>query len=76
MVKVTFLGTNGWFDTQTGNTISILIESSRFYIVLDAGIGIYKLNEYAKKKKPVYVFLSHFHLDHVVGLHTLPMYNS
>lgn len=76
MVEVIFLGTNGWFDTKTGNTISILIKSSKYYIVLDAGNGIYKLKRYAKKKKPVYVFLSHFHLDHIEGLHTLPLHKS
>lgn len=73
MVKVIFLGTNGWFDTGTGNTISILVESSKYYIVLDAGNGIFKLGRYVKEKKPVYIFLSHFHLDHIEGLHTLPL---
>jgi ribonuclease BN (tRNA processing enzyme) len=71
MIKVVFLGTNGWFDTDTGNTISILVDTSKFYIVLDAGNGIHKLSRYTTKAKPVYIFLSHFHLDHVAGLHTL-----
>lgn len=71
MAKVVFLGTNGWFDTKTGDTISILIDTTKFYIVLDAGNGIHKLRQYAMENKPVYLFLSHFHLDHVAGLHTL-----
>lgn len=71
MPKITFLGTNGWYDTKTGNTISVLIETGNFYIVLDAGYGFSKISQYAKDDKPVYVFLSHFHLDHVIGLHTL-----
>ena len=71
MVKVTFLGTNGWFDSETGNTISILVETPDFHIVLDAGMGIHRLNRYNREDRPVYIFLSHFHLDHIAGLHTL-----
>ncbi len=70
-MKVRFLGTNGWFDTATGNTICTLLESSDCYVVLDAGNGIYKLDRYIHDKKPVYLFLSHFHLDHIEGLHTI-----
>lgn len=69
--KAIFLGTNGWYDTQTGNTISVLIDAPEGYIILDAGNGIYKADRYIKRNKPVYLFLSHFHLDHVVGLHVL-----
>jgi ribonuclease BN (tRNA processing enzyme) len=40
---------------------------------LDAGNGISKLRQYIGVDKPVYIFLSHFHLDHISGLHTLSM---
>jgi len=70
-IKITFLGTNGWYDTKTGNTICILIECPEYYIVLDAGNGFGKLDKYIDQSKPVYLFLSHFHLDHIIGLHTL-----
>lgn len=72
-MDVIFLGTNGWYDTQTGNTVCVLVRSAKFDIVLDAGTGFYKLDQYIRdqKKKPVYLFLSHFHLDHVIGLHTM-----
>lgn len=71
-ITIHFLGTNGWYDTKTGNTICILIETPREYVVLDAGNGIHKLDQYIKSSsKPIYLFLSHFHLDHVVGLHVL-----
>ncbi len=71
MIKISFLGTNGWYDTDTGNTICVLIETGNEYIVLDAGDGIYKLDRYIKARKPIYVFISHFHLDHLSGLHVL-----
>lgn len=71
-VKIVFLGTNGWYTTETGNTVCTLIETEKSYIVLDAGNGIYKLDNYIKNsRKPVYLFLSHFHLDHIEGLHIL-----
>lgn len=70
-MKIGFLGTNGWHTSKTGNTPCILIDSREGYIILDAGNGIYKIDEYIKEEKPIYLFISHFHLDHVSGLHTL-----
>lgn len=70
-MKITFLGTNGWYDSDTGNTPSILIDTKDHYIVLDAGFGIADLNTYLVEDKPLFLFLSHFHLDHTCGLHTL-----
>jgi len=70
-MRVTFLGTNGWYDTETGNTLCTLIETRKEYIILDAGNGLYKIDKYIKTKKPIYLFLSHFHLDHIIGLHIL-----
>ena len=72
-MKVIFLGTNGWYDTDTGNTICILIKTTEYDLILDAGYGFYKIDRYATEgnEKPAYLFLSHFHLDHITGLHTL-----
>ncbi len=70
-ITVRCLGTNGWYDSKTGNTICLLIETPNEYILLDAGNGLYKADQFIKTAKPVYLFLSHFHLDHVEGLHTL-----
>jgi len=74
-MKIVFLGTNGWYDTQTGNTLCILIETEREYIVLDAGSGIWKLDRYINDDKAIYLFLSHLHLDHIMGLHSLNKFN-
>jgi ribonuclease BN (tRNA processing enzyme) len=70
-MEIVFLGTNGWYDTHTGNTICILIKTREHYIIFDAGSGIHKIDDFYKKKKPAYLFLSHFHLDHIFGLHIL-----
>lgn len=74
-MKVVFLGTNGWYDTETGNTTCILIETKKEFIILDAGNGLYKIDKYIKTKKPIYLFLSHFHFDHIIGLHILNKFN-
>ena len=70
-MKVTFLGTNGWYDTVTGNTCSVLIQAKDYDIILDAGNGIAKADQYIAQDKPAYLFISHFHIDHIAGLHTL-----
>jgi ribonuclease BN (tRNA processing enzyme) len=70
-MELRLLGTNGWYDTKTGNTTCILVDSKDYYLILDAGNGIYKLDRFMKKPKPVILFLSHFHLDHCAGLHIL-----
>jgi len=70
-MKVTLLGTNGWYDTETGNTICTLIQTEHFDILLDAGNGIHRAEDFVGGGKPVYLFLSHFHIDHIEGLHTL-----
>ena len=70
-MKIKFLGTNGWYDTSTGNTLCTLLESDKYHVVLDAGNGFYKLDRYIGKEQPVFLLLSHFHLDHILGLHTL-----
>ncbi|MFB0523564.1 MAG: MBL fold metallo-hydrolase [Candidatus Bathyarchaeia archaeon] len=71
MVKITFLGTNGWYSTSLANTSCVLIDSEQSYVVLDAGDGLYKLDRHIKNEKPIYLFLSHLHLDHIIGLHVL-----
>ena len=74
-MKIIFLGTNGWYDTSTGNTSCILVESEDYHIIFDAGNGFYRLDRHLKEDKPVFLFLSHFHLDHIVGLHILDKFS-
>src|SRR3989339_1249834 len=68
-MKIIFLGTNGWYTTPTGDTPCILIDSKDHYVIFDAGNGIYKIDQYIKEDKPISLFLSHFHIDHISGLH-------
>ncbi len=70
-MQVTFLGTTGWFDTPAGNTVSVLLKARDYDVIFDAGNGIARADRYISQKKPVFIFLSHFHIDHIAGLHTL-----
>jgi len=74
-MRLTFLGTNGWYDSGTGNTPSALLETEKYYIIFDAGFGLAKVGDYIKDDKPIFLFLSHFHIDHICGLHALPKFN-
>jgi ribonuclease BN (tRNA processing enzyme) len=74
-MHVHLLGTNGWFDSETGETPCILIDSEEAYVILDAGNGFRKIDRIIKdERKPIIVLLSHFHLDHCAGLHILPKF--
>jgi ribonuclease BN (tRNA processing enzyme) len=70
-MKVIFLGTNGWYNTANGNTSCILLQTSEGYIILDAGDGLHKIDGHITRPAPVRLFLSHFHIDHISGLHIL-----
>jgi ribonuclease BN (tRNA processing enzyme) len=70
-MEIRLLGTNGWYDTKTGDTTCVFVDSKDYYLVFDAGNGIHKLDSVITKQKPVFLFLSHFHLDHIAGLHVL-----
>lgn len=70
-MKIIFLGTNGWYDTETGNTICTLVQTDRYDILLDAGNGLHRAAVHIDGTKPAFLFLSHFHVDHIEGLHIL-----
>jgi ribonuclease Z len=74
-MRIIFLGTNGWYNTGTANTCSILVDSCEACVVLDAGDGLHKLDRYCNENKPTFLFLSHFHLDHITGLHILAKFS-
>jgi ribonuclease BN (tRNA processing enzyme) len=74
-MKVIFLGTNGWYNTANGNTSCILLQTSGGFIILDAGDGLHKIDRHITRPDPVHLFLSHFHIDHISGLHILNKFN-
>ncbi len=49
-----------------GNTTCTEIRSDNFQFIFDAGTGFQNLE--ILKDRPVYLFFSHFHYDHIQGL--------
>ncbi|MCX6771752.1 MAG: MBL fold metallo-hydrolase [Candidatus Micrarchaeota archaeon] len=74
-MRIFFLGTNGWFATRTGSTVCAAIAFQDRLIVLDAGDGFQHIPALLLRLrlKRADVFLSHLHIDHVAGLHLLPL---
>jgi ribonuclease BN (tRNA processing enzyme) len=72
-MRIIPLGTNGFFPTFGRHTTSFLLLHQETALLLDAGSGIARLTEpgIAKLLQPfseLHIILSHYHLDHVVGL--------
>jgi len=76
-MKLIPLGTNGFFSTFGRQTQCYLVLTDEAAVLLDAGTGLARLiePEIAKLLQSydrLDIFLSHYHLDHCVGLAYLP----
>lgn len=71
-MKITVLGSNGWFESPTGATTCLLVQLPGLDLVFDAGSGFSRLSEHISGENPLWVLLSHLHYDHLYGFHTLP----
>lgn len=71
------LGTNGYIPSQGRQSMSYLVLTDGAALLLDAGTGVARLLEPAIEAlvegyERLEVVLTHYHLDHVVGLSFLP----
>ncbi len=71
------LGTNGYIPTRGRQTMSFLVAGEGAALLLDAGTGLARLAEPAGRAaiaglERLELLLTHYHLDHVVGLSFLP----
>ena len=64
-MKLILLGTSGYHPSDRRHTPCLAIPSCG--VVLDAGTGMYRLGRYLKTDE-LDIFLTHAHLDHVIGL--------
>lgn len=72
-MRVVPLGTGGFIPTKRRETSAILVRRGQTALLFDAGTGICRLLESEYKAefagiKRLNLFLSHYHLDHVIGL--------
>lgn len=81
MAKLTVLGARGSMPVSGkeylkygGNTSCILLEGDSNLVILDAGTGLSNLRPESWKGKKVHLFLSHLHMDHIMGIPTCPMF--
>jgi ribonuclease BN (tRNA processing enzyme) len=69
------LGAGGWIPTATHATCSALLRSGDAAVLIDAGTGIERLvadRSLLEGVETLDLVLTHFHLDHVVGLGYMP----
>ena len=64
-MRVEFLGTSGFHPTEKRHTSCVLLPE--IGVAFDAGTGMFRLTSRLRTKE-LAVYLSHSHLDHVVGL--------
>jgi ribonuclease BN (tRNA processing enzyme) len=75
MTEVLLLGSGGWIPTTRRATCSALIRRDGHALLIDAGTGISRLvenNKHLDGVRSTDVVLTHFHLDHIIGLSYLP----
>lgn len=66
-MKVKLLGSAGWIPSEN-ETSCILVEDEDHTIILDAGTGVSHLKDHTLRHDAVHLILSHYHLDHLIGL--------
>jgi len=64
-MKIVLLGTNGYHPTDQRDTMCVLLPESG--VMFDAGTGVHRAAEYLQGDH-LDIYLSHAHLDHVIGL--------
>jgi ribonuclease BN (tRNA processing enzyme) len=74
-VEVQLLGSGGWMPTDARETACALVRHGDRALTIDAGTGLRRLvtePELLHGVARLDIVLTHFHLDHVVGLSYLP----
>lgn len=73
---LTLLGSGGWAPSGRRETCCALIRRGQCALVLDAGTGLRHLlttSELLDGVDELHIALTHFHLDHIIGVSYLPL---
>ncbi|MDR2546404.1 MAG: MBL fold metallo-hydrolase [Lachnospiraceae bacterium] len=74
-MKISILGSAGWMPSDNRQTTSIMVRNESTLLLFDAGTGVANLQAYEdilERYDELHVFLSHYHLDHTMGICFLP----
>lgn len=64
-MQVRFLGTGGYYPNETRHTMSVMIPEKN--LLFDAGTSAFRARNFLESDQ-LNIFLSHSHLDHIIGL--------
>ena len=64
-MKLVLLGTGGYYANDRRHTACLMLPEVG--VVLDAGSGMFRIRDYLATDR-LDIFLTHAHLDHVIGL--------
>ena len=74
-MRLDLIASGGWIPTSERETCCLLARDGDHALIIDAGTGIATLVEHPELLegvRQVDILLTHFHLDHVIGLAYLP----
>lgn len=64
-MRLIVLGSGGYHPSQSRHTLCQVVPEAG--IILDAGTGFFRIGQYLDDR-PWHIFLTHAHLDHIIGL--------
>ena len=78
MKRMVLFGSGGWIPSESRDTMCVVVEFGTELFVLDAGTGMRGFRSrigsaLLGKHEKISIFLSHYHLDHIIGISYLPL---
>lgn len=73
-MRVVCLGSGGYYSTDRNLTMSFIVPE--LGIVFDCGSGLYRAKEFINDGDVIHIFITHSHIDHIVGMTSLKKLNA
>jgi len=76
--RMVLFGSGGWVPSRSRETMCIPVEIGANLFILDAGTGMRRFKSrigsaLLGRHDTISIFLSHYHLDHIIGISYLPL---